>query len=117
VAKAAPPLTGFDLRLVEWSGGAEPATRPFAGTRNPAIAVVAEMLEWVRAGTAPAVSANASSLPWVTTTNRNAYAKFAELVSVFAARDAARAGRTWAACLEATSPFSESSDLGRRLDG
>jgi DNA-binding FadR family transcriptional regulator len=90
-------------------------TIAFAGTRNPALAVVAEMLEWVTAGTEAAVSADAASLPWVTTTNRNACAKFGELVSAFTIRDAAQARATWAACLEASAPYLESSDLARRL--
>lgn len=87
----------------------------FAGTRNPALAVVAEMLQWVMVGTEAAVSVGAGSLPWVTTTNRNAHAKLAELIAAFADHDAARAGRVWAACLEHSAPWFESSDLGRRL--
>ncbi|XVQ14730.1 FadR/GntR family transcriptional regulator [Spirillospora sp. CA-255316] len=87
----------------------------FAGTRNPALTVIGQMLQWVRAGTGPAVTAGATGLPWVATTNRNAQRMFAELVSSLAAHDAARAGAVWAECLEVTSPFIEASDLGRRL--
>lgn len=90
-------------------------TVAFAGTRNPALAVVAEMLQWVTAGTEAAVSADAARLPWVTTTNRNAAAKLGELIAAFAARDPTQARGTWAACLEVSAPWLESSDLGRRL--
>ncbi|WP_436791572.1 FadR/GntR family transcriptional regulator [Yinghuangia sp. YIM S10712] len=87
----------------------------FAGTRNPALAVIAQMLQWVKVGIGPAVSIGATSLPWVTTTNRNAHAKFAELVTALADHDPARAASTWAECLEASAPFFDTSDLGRRL--
>jgi DNA-binding FadR family transcriptional regulator len=87
----------------------------FAGTRNPALAVVAEMMEWVQAGTESVVSADAASLRGVTRSNRRAAARFADLVSAFAARDAAGALSTWTACLEAGAPLFESSGLGRRL--
>ncbi|UGQ12357.1 GntR family transcriptional regulator [Yinghuangia sp. ASG 101] len=87
----------------------------FAGTRNPALAVVAQMLQWVKVGIGPAVTVGATSLPWVSTTNRGAHAKFAALVEALADHDAARAGRTWAECLDASAPFFDTSDLGRRL--
>lgn len=87
----------------------------FAGTRNPALAVVAQMLQWVKVGIGPAVTVGATSLPWVSTTNRNAHEKFAALIEALAEHDAARAGRTWSECLEASAPFIDASDLGRRL--
>lgn len=87
----------------------------FAGTHNPALAVVAQMLQWVNVGIGPAVTVGAAGLPWVSTTNRNAHAKFAALVDALADHDAARAGRTWAECLDASAPFFDMSDLGRRL--
>ncbi|MCX4094595.1 FadR/GntR family transcriptional regulator [Nocardia sp. alder85J] len=85
------------------------------GLRNPALAVVAEMLQWVRGGTEIAVAADAADLPWVTATNRKAQTMFAELVGALAERDGERAETVWAECLTVHSSFIEPSDLGRRL--
>ncbi|WP_019927729.1 FadR/GntR family transcriptional regulator [Nocardia sp. BMG111209] len=85
------------------------------GIRNPALAVVAEMLQWVRAGTEAAVAAGAADLPAVATTNRKAQAMFAELVGALTEHDGDRAESVWAECLHTNSLFIECSDLGRRL--
>ncbi|MQY31252.1 FadR/GntR family transcriptional regulator [Nocardia aurantia] len=85
------------------------------GLRNPALAVVAEMLQWVRTGTEDAVASGAASLPWSTTTNRKAHAMFTELIGALAEHDGPKAEAVWSECLDTYSPFIESSDLGRRL--
>lgn len=83
--------------------------------RNPALAVIAEMLEWVRVAVGPAVTAGANTLPWVTRSNRKTHALFAELVTALELHNPHRAREAWAESLNATSPFAESSELGRRL--
>ena len=87
----------------------------FTATRNPALGVIAEFLQWVSVGTQPAVTAEAAGdLAWVRNTYRMAQL-FGELVTAFEAGDAARAGSIWDTLLELNRPYIESSDLGRRL--
>ena len=87
----------------------------FTATRNPALAVIAELLQWVSVGSQPAVTAEAASdLAWVRNTHRMAR-YFGELVTAFAAGDPSRARNIWDTLLELNRPYIESSELGRRL--
>lgn len=85
----------------------------FAATGNPALAIVAEILQWVRVGSQPTITAAADD-PWVATAARNAEL-FAELVCALVAGDSSAAENIWASCLDVNAPFIESSELGRRL--
>jgi DNA-binding FadR family transcriptional regulator len=87
----------------------------FSATRNPALTVIAEILHWVRVGVEPAVTAEADTLPWVTTTNRNAQALFSEFVAAADRRDSAHAREVWSTFLNTNAPFVEDSKLGERL--
>lgn len=87
----------------------------FTATRNPALGVIAELLQWVSVGTQPAVTAEAASdLPWVRNTHRMAQL-FGELVTAFEAGDSSWAGSIWDTLLDLNRPYIESSELGRRL--
>jgi DNA-binding FadR family transcriptional regulator len=85
----------------------------FGATANPALAVVAEIMQWVRQGTRPAVNV-ASDDPWAATTHQ-LVPLFAELVEDLAARDPIRARQRWAALLDVNLPFIESRDFAHRL--
>ncbi|MBX6388027.1 MAG: FadR family transcriptional regulator [Frankia sp.] len=89
------------------------ATIAFGATGNPALGVVAEILQWVRAGTRPAVNVDADD-PWAATAPRLA-ALFAELVDALAAGDPTEASARWAALLDVNLPFIESRDFAHRL--
>lgn len=87
----------------------------FGATGNPALALIADILQWVRYGAQATVTAwAASDSAWLAETHRLA-GLFAELVDAFEARDGARAANLWAQSLNANSPYIESSELGRRL--
>jgi DNA-binding FadR family transcriptional regulator len=87
----------------------------FSATQNPALTVTAEILQWVRVGTLPAIAADATALPQVARSNRKAQAGFSELVSAMATRDSVRAREVWAACQDLNVQFTEESELGERL--
>jgi DNA-binding FadR family transcriptional regulator len=87
----------------------------FSTVKNPALTVIAEILHCVRIAVAPAVTADAKALPWVSTTNRNTQEMFAEFVAAAAEHDSARATNAWTAALEANAPWIEESELGNRL--
>jgi hypothetical protein len=87
----------------------------FAGTRNPALAVIAEILQWVRAGTQEAVTMGANAVPAVVEKHRTSQALLSELLSALTDGDAPRAGKIWAECVSPTVRFIESSELGQRL--
>lgn len=93
-----------------WGRGSAVA---FAATGNPALAVVAEILQWVRVGTGAAIT-SAADESWTSTADHNANL-FADVVAALVDRDPGRAHAAWAACLETNAPFIESSGLGRRL--
>jgi DNA-binding FadR family transcriptional regulator len=87
----------------------------FGATGNPALAVIAEILQWVRIGAQPSVTAYAAHDPeWLAETHRLA-ALFADLVDAFEVEDGSRAASLWAQTLNANSPYIESSELGRQL--
>ncbi len=95
-----------------WTQGRATA---FAATRNPALGVIAELLQWVSVGAQPVVTAEAASdLPWVENAHHMAQL-FGELVAAFAAGEGSRARSIWDSVLELNSPYIESSELGRRL--
>lgn len=87
----------------------------FSAVKNPALTVAAEILQWVRLGVEPAVTADAKGLPGVRKTNRNAAALFAEFVAAASEHDPVGATRIWAECLTAFAPWLEQSELGGRL--
>ncbi|MDT3443292.1 GntR family transcriptional regulator [Pseudofrankia sp. BMG5.37] len=87
----------------------------FGATRNPALAVIAEVLQWVRTDAQANPAGSAITDPaWLAETHR-LVALFPELVAAFEAEDGVRAARIWAQSLDANSPDIESSELGRRL--
>ncbi|KKC07004.1 GntR family transcriptional regulator [Mycobacterium nebraskense] len=86
-----------------------------SAVKNPALTVAAEILQWVRVGVEPAVTADAKSMPGVRATNRNAQALFAKYVAAAADHDSVSATGIWAECLKAFIPWIEESELGRRL--
>jgi DNA-binding FadR family transcriptional regulator len=86
-----------------------------SAVKNPALTVAAEILQWVRVGVEPAVTADAKSMPGVHATNRNAQALFAKYVAAASDHDSVNAARIWAECLKAFIPWIEESELGRRL--
>ena len=90
-------------------------TTAFSTVKNPALTVAAEILQWVRVGVEPAVTADAKNMPGVRGTNRTAQALFAKFVSAAAEHDSARATQIWAECLKASAPWMEESELGGRL--
>ncbi|HWT48439.1 MAG TPA: GntR family transcriptional regulator [Mycobacterium sp.] len=87
----------------------------FSAVKNPALTVAGEILQWVRVGVEPAVTADAKSIPGVRATNRHAQALFAKFVSAASEHNSAHATQVWAQCLTALSPWIEESELGRRL--
>ena len=62
-----------------------------SAVKNPALTVAAEILQWVRVGVEPAVTADAKSMPGVRTTNRNAQALFAKYVAAASEHDSVSA--------------------------
>ncbi|WP_255360470.1 FCD domain-containing protein, partial [Frankia sp. EI5c] len=93
-----------------WGRGSAVA---FGATGNPALAVTAEILQWVRVGTEATIRSEAGD-DWVATADHNARL-FGEVVAALEAGDPARAGAAWSACLATNAPFIESTELGRRL--
>ncbi|MGB8390016.1 FadR/GntR family transcriptional regulator [Mycobacterium sp.] len=87
----------------------------FSAVKNPALTVIAEILHWVRVGVQPAITADAKSMPGVSTTSRKAQGLFSEFVTAASGRDPARATEVWAAALETNAPWIEESELGHRL--
>jgi hypothetical protein len=87
----------------------------FSAVKNPALTVIAEILQWVRVGVEPAVTADAKGLPWVSKTNRRAQRLFSQFVSAAAGHDSARATKVWAECLTAAALWFEESEVGERL--
>ncbi|OHV39290.1 MULTISPECIES: FadR/GntR family transcriptional regulator [Pseudofrankia] len=85
----------------------------FGTTGNPALTVVAEILQWVRLGTRPAVNVPPDD-SWAAVTSR-LVPLFAELVDALVARDPGRARGCWAALLDVNVPFAESHDYANRL--
>ncbi|ONH24651.1 FadR/GntR family transcriptional regulator [Pseudofrankia asymbiotica] len=85
----------------------------FGATGNPALSVVAEILQWVRLGTRPAVNVPPDDA-WAAVTGR-LVPLFAELVDALAARDPGRARECWAALLDVNVPFAESHGYAHRL--
>ena len=86
-----------------------------SAVKNPALTVAAEILQWVRVGVEPAVTADAKGLPGVRATNRKAQARFAKFVAAASEHDSARATQIWAECLTVLAPWLEESELGGRL--
>ena len=102
--------TGRFLRT--WEEAAEwrllqPATRRLRSPRR--------ILRCVRVAVVPALTADVTTLPSVTKSNRKAHAHFVELVSAMAAHDSDRARDIWASIQELAAPFVEETELGRRL--
>ncbi|WP_099021547.1 FadR/GntR family transcriptional regulator [Mycolicibacterium palauense] len=87
----------------------------FSAVGNPALTVIAEIMHWVRIGVEPAVTADATGLPWVSKTNRNAQRLFARWVSAAAAKDSAGASAAWAENLKVNASWFENSGIGERL--
>lgn len=87
----------------------------FSAVKNPALTVIAEILHWVRIGIEPAVTADATRLPWVRKTNRNAHRLFAQFVDAAAQRDSVGAAEAWAENLKANASWFEESGFGERL--
>lgn len=85
----------------------------FGATRNPALGVVVEILQWVRAGTRPAVNVDADD-PWAATAPRLA-GLFNDLVDALAAGDPDGASARWADLLDVNRPFVEAHGFDRRL--
>ena len=85
----------------------------FAATRNPALGVIAEILQWVRAGIQQALTPPPED-PAIRVAN-HIIPLFAELVAAFADADSARARQVWAACLEGSAPFLTARALGPRM--
>ncbi|CUU60150.1 DNA-binding transcriptional regulator, FadR family [Parafrankia irregularis] len=84
----------------------------FTATGNPALTVIAEILQWVRLGTGAALTTGVDEI-WVATAQDNVRL-FEEVVAALVAGDPARSRAAWAACLETNAPFIESSELARR---
>jgi DNA-binding FadR family transcriptional regulator len=87
----------------------------FSTVKNPALTVIAEILQWIRVGLEPAITADVTGLPWVSKTNRRAQRLFAQMVAAAAEHDPAEAARVWAECLEANAVWMAESELGKRL--
>ncbi|MGZ4510534.1 MAG: FadR/GntR family transcriptional regulator [Mycobacterium sp.] len=87
----------------------------FSAVKNPALTVAAEILQWVRAGVEPALTADAKGWPGVRTSNRNSQVLFAKFVAAASEHDSARATRAWTECLTTFAPWIEESELGGRL--
>ncbi|MCK9930608.1 GntR family transcriptional regulator [Frankia sp. Mgl5] len=85
----------------------------FAGTGNPVLAVIAEIMGWVRVATRPALAMPADD-PWAAIADRIA-AQFGELIDALATGDSARARSYWVALLDANTPFVESTGFAGRL--
>jgi len=96
--------TWFDAEMIALSA-----------VKNPALTVAAEILQWVRVGVEPAVTADAKGLPGVRATNCKAQARFAKFVAAASEHDSARATQIWAECLTVLAPWLEESELGGRL--
>ncbi len=98
--------------LLVWKSAREVT---FSATGNPALVVIAEILQWMRVGIHPTVTAwAAADSAWLAEEHRLA-ALFTDLVVAFEAGDGARAASVWAQSLNANSPYIESSELGRQL--
>lgn len=93
----------------------EAEMQAFSATKNPALTIVAEILQWVRIGVEPAIAVDWKGLPWLTRSNRKAQRRFVEFVSAMSEGDSAGARDIWAECLDASAPFIEDSELGERL--
>lgn len=93
----------------------EAAQTALSGVRNPALAVISEIMHWVRVGVEPAVTADAKAIPSVSKSNRNFQRSFARFVDAAADRDSGRAAAAWAKALEPNAPWIEESELGHRL--
>ncbi|WP_018638382.1 FadR/GntR family transcriptional regulator [Parafrankia elaeagni] len=98
-----------------WFAGVWPrgAAIVFAGTGNPVLAVVAEILQWVRVSTRPALAMPPDD-PWTAMAGRLA-AQFNDLIDALADGDAARARACWTAMLDVNTPFVESAEFAERL--
>lgn len=87
----------------------------FSAVKNPALTVIAEIMHWVRVGVEPAVTADATRLPWVAKTNRNAQRLFAQFVAAAAEQDSVGAAEVWAENLKANASWFQESGFGERL--
>lgn len=88
----------------------------YSAVKNPALTVIAEILQWVRVGVEPAVIADAKELPWVHKTNAQAQTVFSKFVAAASAHDSARAAAAWDESLTATAAWvDEKSEFGERL--
>ncbi|VEG43615.1 transcriptional regulator [Mycolicibacterium flavescens] len=88
----------------------------YSAVRNPALTVIAEILQWVRVGVEPAIVADAKGLPWVSKTNAKARDHFSKFVSAAKRHDAAGATQAWSDSLKATAAwYDEESEFGERL--
>ena len=116
-------LRGFEIELAATVEDTERFTltwweaemQAFSATKNPALTIVAEILQWVRIGLEPAITVDWKGLPWLTRSNRKAQRRFVEFVSAVGEGDSAGARDIWADCLDASAPFIEDSELGERL--
>jgi DNA-binding FadR family transcriptional regulator len=88
----------------------------YSAVKNPALTVIAEILQWVRVGVEPAIVADAKGLPWVNRTNAKAQVHFSKFVSAAKKHDAVRATQAWSDSLAATAAwYDEESEFGERL--
>jgi DNA-binding FadR family transcriptional regulator len=87
----------------------------YSTVKNPALTVIAEILQSVRVGIEPAVTADANAVPGVNAANRRFRDLFSQFVSAAADRDSVRAAQAWADALEGSAPWIEKSELGQKL--
>ncbi|OBA76299.1 GntR family transcriptional regulator [Mycobacterium sp. 1554424.7] len=86
----------------------------FSAVKNPALTVIAEILQWIRVGLEPAITADVPDQPWVHKTNRKVHRLFAEFVSAAAEHDSARASQVWTECVKINEIWPEDSEFGKR---
>ena len=87
----------------------------FAAVDNPALAVLSEILRWIRVGLQPVVTAKVENLPGVTKGNRRAHRQFGEFVTAVEHRDPAGATKAWADCMRTNGAWMEEPAIGDQL--
>lgn len=87
----------------------------FSAVKNPGLAVIAEILHWVRVAVEPGITADVKELPGVAKANRRAQRLFAQFISAATDHDADRATAAWVKLVEVNAAWAEKSEFSRRL--
>ncbi|MDT3439266.1 GntR family transcriptional regulator [Pseudofrankia sp. BMG5.37] len=90
-------------------------TAAFASTRNPALAVVAEMLQWVRVGITATLTQTPEGARFSHLDSVRRRQAFLELVEAMATQDSSKARSVWEALVRPTAAYNEASELGHLL--